>query len=82
MIFKKCEQSGGDLQKFLLDYRNTPLPDLNASPAQLLQSRRLRTSFVFNDNLLKPELQDISDQLVEIRSQRKNYHDKHAVESK
>ncbi|XP_072400605.1 uncharacterized protein [Diabrotica undecimpunctata] len=38
-VFRKCE----DLQLALLEYRNTPLLGSDKCPAQLLNSRRLRS---------------------------------------
>lgn len=42
MLNKKTEENG-DLNSYLLHYRNTPVANLPYSPAQLLQSRELRT---------------------------------------
>jgi hypothetical protein len=39
-IMRKCSISNLDLG--LLDYRNTPIPDLNLSPAERLMCRKLR----------------------------------------
>ena len=42
-IMKKAQAQGVDYRLELLNYRNTPLTWVNASPAQLLFSRRLRS---------------------------------------
>ncbi|KAJ1525507.1 hypothetical protein ONE63_010315 [Megalurothrips usitatus] len=51
----KCQDdTEANLQKCLLHYRTTPIPDLNASPSQLLMSRRLRTKLPIRSSVLKP----------------------------
>ena len=42
-MIKKCDADGSDIQLALLNYRNTLLEAVGASPTQLLTSRRLRS---------------------------------------
>ena len=54
---KKCEEDGSDPFLATLEYRNTPISTEIGSPAQLLQSRRLRSVLPTTDQHLKPEVQ-------------------------
>ncbi|KAF4521525.1 hypothetical protein B566_EDAN012214 [Ephemera danica] len=51
-ILKKCE----DLQLGLLFYRSTEIPDIGASPAELLFGRKLRTTIPMVVEKLKPKV--------------------------
>ena len=51
-LFRRAE----DPYKALLNYRNTPLKGVGLSPAQLLMSRRLKTSLPTHADLLKSDL--------------------------
>lgn len=44
MLLQKAEEKNGDPQMAFLNYRNTPLQPMHASPPQLLMGRRRRTS--------------------------------------
>ena len=77
MILKK----NVDLHSALLNYRNTPIPNLGVSPAQLLYSRRLRTKLPVNENLLRPNTVDISQITEKLNKKQelyKQYFDKKA----
>lgn len=54
-MLKKSE-TDEELFVSLLEYRNTPTKDMDFSPAQLLQNRRLRTKIPIKENLLKPRI--------------------------
>ena len=54
---KKCEEDESDPFLATLEYRNTPISTEIGSPAQLLQSRRLRSVLPTTDQHLKPEVQ-------------------------
>lgn len=41
---------------YLLKYRNTPIPDLGLSPAQMLFNRRLKDNLPIVDSMLNPRL--------------------------
>ena len=56
-LLKKCEEDGTDPYLAILEYRNTPISSDLGSPAQLLQSRRLRSVIPTAEKLLKPEIQ-------------------------
>ena len=54
-LWRKCE----DKQFALLDYRTTPLENINLSPAQLLMGRRPRNTLPASEDLLKPTTPDL-----------------------
>ena len=57
-ILKKAKESKQDPYLLILEYRSSPLPDCNLSPAQLLLSRRIKSemrSFKSNENIHKKE---------------------------
>ena len=53
-ILNKSQDAGHDSFVALLEYRNTPLPGIGYSPAQLLFSRTLRTKLPAPESALKP----------------------------
>ncbi|XP_022169538.1 uncharacterized protein K02A2.6-like [Myzus persicae] len=68
-MLKKIGEEGGDLNIYLLNYRNTPITGLNYSPAQLLQSRRLRSLIMnYNKNAGKEEKEFYVGQKVYIQN--------------
>ena len=54
-ILKKAEADEKDPFEGLLKYQNTPFEDIGLSPAQLLMSRRTRTSLPTHRRLLLPK---------------------------
>ncbi|KAK9872695.1 hypothetical protein WA026_018829 [Henosepilachna vigintioctopunctata] len=54
-ILSKCSNPE-NIALFLMEYRNTPLPQLGFSPAQLLLNRILKTQLPTSENALKTEL--------------------------
>ena len=42
-MIKKCKSDNYDMSLALLEFHNTPLPQINVSPASLLMGRKLRT---------------------------------------
>lgn len=78
MLLKKAEDSHSDPQMAFLDYRNTPLQELNASPAQLLMGRRTRTTLPTSSELLQPKTVDVSDKRKEKRLKTMYYYNRQA----
>lgn len=75
----------GDLNLYLMNYRNNPISGLSYLPAQLLQSRRLRTLLDnFNEKCLKPLVVDASEEMGESKERQITYYNKNSgkVESK
>ena len=78
-LFKKAERDDKDPWLTLLDYRNTPTEEINASPAQRLMSRRTRTLLPTASSLLRPEVCTHSaEKFAWKRQKAKFYHDRHA----
>ena len=78
---KKLWRKNDDKHLALLDYRTTPLPDIDLSPAQLLMGRRLRNKLPMMEGLLQPashNQQEISRYLEKTKESQKKYHDRHA----
>lgn len=55
-MLKKSKHTGIDIQLFLLEYRNAPITGLSYSPAQLLQSRELKSTQIVRKQNLKPKV--------------------------
>lgn len=80
-LLQKCKMSGQDVRLALLNFKNT-LRDNLGSPAQRLNSRRLRTTVPITEALLKPEVIPHTAELLEAaRQKQKYYHDRHAKNS-
>lgn len=78
---KKCLQSGNDFYLALLELRNTPIGPNLPSPAQLIFSRRLKTTIPVKDNLLKPKIQPLSNmrnKLIDRQNIQKKYFDRNS----
>lgn len=76
-LFRKAEHSGDDPYVALLNYRNTPITDLDLSPAELLMGRTLRTTLPTPEHLLKPTT-DVKHKLLKRQNKQKKYFDRHA----
>ena len=81
-LLRKASYDGKDPYLALLNFRNTPIPDLKASPAQLLFGRSLKTKLPAHEDLLTPkEPIDVEHQLRERQQRQKSYYDRGAVAS-
>lgn len=76
-ILRKCQEDNTDYHKALLEYRNTPLTNLDVSPAELLSNRLLRTSLPVSSNILINK-QHNSNKLLRKRVKAKMYYDRQA----
>ena len=66
-----------DPYKALMDYRNTPLEEINLSPAQLMMGRRLKTSLPTALPLLQSQVSDsVQRILTKQKEKQKQYYDK------
>jgi RNase H-like domain found in reverse transcriptase/Reverse transcriptase (RNA-dependent DNA polymerase)/Integrase zinc binding domain/Retroviral aspartyl protease len=75
-LFRKAHESHNDLHVALLNYRATPLTDMEQSPAELLFSRQLRTKLPLPVGKLVPKADmDHRPQLVERQNKYKKSHD-------
>ena len=80
---KNLWRKNSDKDLALLDYRTTPRPGIELSPAQLLMGRRrLRNELPMMDSLLQPasvNQKDVSRYLKKTKEDQKKYHDRHAI---
>lgn len=77
-ILKKSENEEAVL-KALLAYRTTPIKDMKYSPAQLLQSRNLRTELPMRESKFRPELcVNVNKQLENKQNNMRAYYDRNA----
>ena len=78
-LIKKTERDNGDINIALLNYRNTTLDGIGASPPQLLMSRKLRTKIPTVEKELKPTIQTPKiTQINKKQTIQKKYFDKTA----
>ena len=75
-LLRKCRHDGSDP---LLNFRSTPIPELNASPTQLLMGRAVKTKLPMVTTLLEPRLvPEVSQGLQEQQERQKRYYDRGA----
>ena len=68
-MIRKCHEQNTDVELALLNYRNTPIQELDASPAQLLMSRRLRQRIPTAMKSLTPYTQSSKMKQIKNRQQ-------------
>nr|XP_006819254.1 PREDICTED: uncharacterized protein K02A2.6-like [Saccoglossus kowalevskii] len=79
-LLKKARDDGKDPYLSILEYRNTPINDIG-SPAQILMSRRLRSTLLTTQMHLKPnviEPSTLKEKLKVRQDQQKMVYDRHA----
>ena len=79
---KSLWRKNKDKNKALLDYRATPILDIDLSPSQLCTGHRLRTTLPTAKSLLKPEAhnsQEIKRRMKEAKDEQKYYHDQRSA---
>ncbi|XP_053696549.1 uncharacterized protein K02A2.6-like [Sabethes cyaneus] len=72
--------SNTHFRKALMEYRNSPLKDLNLSPAELLMSRKCNTFLPISYNLLQPQVQHCAEQQRWHSETQKSYYDRGSKE--
>lgn len=80
MLMRKAKAARQDPYLAMLDHRNTPTQGLNTSPAQRLLSRRTRTLLPTRDSLLKPEVRDTTQQLIDRQEKQAKYYNRTATD--
>jgi len=81
-ILNKAKRDGKDPYLSILEYRNTPIDDIG-SPAQILMSRRLRSTLPTTNIQLHPQVikeRNLKWKLVEKKNQQKKQYDRTAKE--
>ncbi|GFT79132.1 transposon Tf2-6 polyprotein [Trichonephila clavipes] len=78
-IMKKAREDRRDYLVGLMEYRNTPISDLDLSPAQMMFNRRLKTKLPISNKLLNAELfNNIREKLIKRQNVQKIHYDKTA----
>ncbi|RYE25775.1 MAG: hypothetical protein EOP45_04450 [Sphingobacteriaceae bacterium] len=78
-MIKKTMVEKTDLWQALLEYRNTPLKEINASPAELLMSRKTRTLVPASKNLFQPNVvPNINKNINKKNDTRKKHYDRNS----
>ena len=78
-MLQKCREDHTDINYALLQYRNTPLPSLGVSPAQLLFSRNLRTKVPVDVSHLRPAVvADALDRPQKYKTKYEKQYNRHA----
>ena len=72
-LLNKAKEAGTDPYIAMLHYRNTPLSDLDVSPAQLLFSRELRSKLPVQESTLQPRVVEREREMRD-RQKRQKYH--------
>ena len=76
-LLKKAKREGSDPYLAILNYRNTPIDGLDASPAQMLMHRRTRTTLPTASKLLKPKVvPNVHENLKRKQETQKRYFDR------
>lgn len=76
-MLKKVKEGKEDIQAALLEWRNTPVADLGASPVQLLMSRSTKTCLPVTEMKLEPKIHTgITDKLKFKQEKYKKHYDK------
>jgi len=75
-LVRKTQKHGGDMWKAILEWRNSPSPNLDTSPAQRLLSRRTRSFLPCTDALYKPQVaENVLGHVIDKRRKAKKFHD-------
>jgi len=76
-MLKKSSFTKTDIELYLLYYRNTPIAGVGYSPAQMLQSRELRTKLVWVDSKnFKPKIVYPEKNNIKYKEQQKQWYDR------
>lgn len=82
-LIKKTHDEKTELWRALLEYRNTPLKEIDASPAELLMSRKTRTCLPASKVLFKPKvIPNIEKNMINKNEKRKEYYDQNSKPEK
>lgn len=78
-ILRKAQETGKSFLIPLMEYRNTPLPGINLSPADVIFGRKLRTSIPTSEHLLQNQHSEfVHNKLKEAQKHMKERYDQHA----
>lgn len=76
-ILRKCSEDKSDFREHIFEYNNFPIINLDASPAQILQSRNSKSQIPVTMNTLEPKIQtNIYQKLMAQKEITKAHYDK------
>lgn len=76
-MIKKCKSDNYDLSLALLDFHNTPLPQINLSPENLLMGKKLKTKLPCSETTLITETDFLNrKKLIERQNKSEEIYDK------
>lgn len=82
LILKKSREERQDYKEALKEFRNTIVPSMGASPAQILFSRRLKTKLPIQKSELKPQVQrQVPERIKQQEERTKAWYNKNARRS-
>jgi len=82
-ILQKCKEEGQDTELYLLNYRNSNVPNLDFSPAQLLLNRNLRSKLpTLIDEVTAKLNKNAYEQMIKNKQKQKNYFYKSSSKTK
>ena len=67
---RDCSERQKSTNIALLDYRNTPISEMDLSPSQLLMSRRLSSSLPMTETLLLSQVNETAKKQLQKRQQK------------
>jgi len=70
-MIRKCSETNGEIEDFLLNFRNTPLVNIGMSSAGLLQKRMLRTKLPIKDIQAKNMNINVREKMIENQKNQK-----------
>lgn len=77
---KKASEETKDVYSFLMEYRNTPLKNLNLSPAQIMLNRKLRTKLPMLARSLEPRIEkNVKRKKNQIKELMSSYYNRSAI---
>lgn len=80
-MIKKSTESGVEMYKILMEYRNTPVKQMGLSPAELMMGRLCKTLLPVTDKVLQPKQidnEEIIKKLANSREKNEKYYNKTA----
>jgi hypothetical protein len=77
-FLKKCEETGDDIYRSLLLYRESPVTGCTFSPAEMLFNRSIRSNLPITTEMLRPSVVEPMPQLTANQKSRSYYYDRRA----
>lgn len=79
MMLRKAAETRTDVRDYLLEYRNTKIPAMDHSPAQLMFACKLKASLPISDKSLQPQVpKEVTEKLRKQQERTRAWYDKTA----